>query len=81
MCNLKGALAGSQLVKVNDHDKNYLRWSIKLLVERIGSPHRTEIRYVLIWGQRGYHHKVKLGTNLGLKMLKMPFLHHSLTCL
>ena len=45
-------------------------------IERISSPHRTEIRYVLICGQWGYHHKVKLGTNLGVNKInhtKIPF--------
>ena len=31
------------------------------LFERIRSPHRTEIKYVLTWGQLVRHHKVKLG--------------------
>ncbi len=37
--------------------------------ERIGCLHRTEIRYVLTWGLRGHHHKVQLGTNLGVNKI------------
>ena len=39
--------------------------------ERIGCPHRTEIRYVLTCGQLGHHYKVKLGTNLEVPSLNL----------